>query len=61
MSFLARFQSSCVLCDDSIEEGQAARMTYDGAAHDRCARPTPGRPVCPRCYLIHATAQEDCE
>jgi hypothetical protein len=63
MPFLARFQSGCNRCDDPIEEGQVARMTYDGAVHESCwTQDDPARrAACSRCHLVHGLAQEDCD
>lgn len=65
MSFIARFTSECAAdCGDELQEGQLAVMTEDGAAHAFCREESEEpelRAVCPRCYLVHGTHQEDCE
>lgn len=61
-TFLAEYRTDCVACDEPLEPGQIGRMTYDGAAHDRCPRtPRSPRSACPRCFLVHAILQEDCD
>lgn len=55
--FLAQYTTLCPVCDGLLTSGQVARMTHDGAAHERCEPP---RAPCPRCYLVHASAQGGC-
>lgn len=61
--FIAAYRSDCSECDEPLEEGQLGHMSYDGPAHVRCpeARPEPEREPCPRCYLVHGIAQEECD
>jgi len=62
MSFIAEYVTDCATCDEPLMPGETGRMTYDGAAHERCPGPAPAdRAACSQCHLVHAVAQEDCD
>lgn len=60
--FEAQFDSDCERCTSRIKEGDDARMVGPGqAVHDKCPPEPPKRPACPHCFLVHGTAQEECD
>lgn len=64
MAFTAAFDSDCENCDAPVAKGDEARMIdYDKGlvAHVTCPSPLRSQPVCSKCCLVHAKAQEDCE
>lgn len=56
--FTAQFNSTCMKCGETLEEGQKARFEGNEAVHLKCPVP---REVCQSCWLVHGTHQEECE
>lgn len=56
--FIAEFYSDCENCAQPIKEGDKAQMVNGGAVHDKCPSKLPS---CPECFLVHGTAQVECD
>ena len=52
MSFVARYGGTCQECGEPIVAGELIRHSLGfGYEHERCPEPSPGPPVCERCWL----------
>lgn len=58
MEFLAKFTSDCANCEFPLKEGERARFDGNHPVHLMCPEK---RPACTECWLVHGTAQEECE
>lgn len=58
MSFTARYQTRCPVCDQQIHPGDDADWTDDDeVVHARCVDGTPGHTdhdPCPTCFMVPA-------
>lgn len=59
--FIASYNSECGNCSLRIKEGDEARMVFGEAVHAECPPEPPKRTACPHCFLVHGTAQEECD
>jgi hypothetical protein len=70
--FPAKYASRCTACREGFREGDLIGYMDDAiVAQDCCAgtgysdvTDNPDRPMkdpCPKCFIIHATAQTECE
>lgn len=56
--FIAKFNSTCANCGETLREGQQATFDGNEAVHLKCPE---RRAACPRCFLVHGTHQEECD
>lgn len=60
-TFIAAYATECPACPALIEPGDEAVYVGRDVEHARCPVVAAPQPVCPSCFLAHASAQKECK